>query len=63
MATEGTSAYNDHILGRLLPSCPGISGSCDIHARPYTHGANNPAVVLRTENTSPDEEITRATIE
>ncbi|MDD4010361.1 MAG: RagB/SusD family nutrient uptake outer membrane protein [Fermentimonas sp.] len=63
VATEGTSAYNDHILGEnyFLRALVYLN-LCDIYARPYTHGANNPAVVLRTENTSPDEEITRATI-
>lgn len=63
VATEGTSAYNDHILGEnyFLRALVYLN-LCDIYARPYSHGANNPAVVLRTENTTADEEISRATI-
>jgi len=60
---EGTSDYNDHILGEnyFLRALVYLN-LCDIYARPYSHGENNLAVVLRTENTTADEEITRATI-
>jgi hypothetical protein len=36
---------------------------CDLYARPYSHGADNPAVILRTEDIQPAlGEATRATI-
>lgn len=63
VAKEGVSDRNDHILGEnyFLRALVYLN-LCDIYARPYSHGANNPAVVLRTEKTSADEEISRATI-
>lgn len=63
VATEGTSDYNDHILGEnyFLRALTYLN-LCDIYARPYSHGADNPGVVLRTEETMADEDVTRATI-
>lgn len=63
VATEGSSAYNDHILGEnyFLRALTYLN-LCDIYARPYSHGANNPGVVLRTEETMADEDVTRASI-
>lgn len=63
VATEGTSDYNDHILGEnyFLRALTYLN-LCDIYARPYSHGADNPGVVLRTEETMAAEDVTRATI-
>lgn len=63
VATEGTSDFNDHILGEnyFLRALTYLN-LCDIYARPYSHGADNPGVVLRTEETMAAEDVTRATI-
>jgi len=62
VGTEGTSAYNDHLLGEnyFLRALIYLN-LCDLFARPYSQGANNPAVVLRLEETLTSD-ITRATI-
>lgn len=63
VATEGVSKFDDHILGEnyFLRALVYLN-LCDIYARPYSHGADNPAVVLRTEKTQSDENVIRATI-
>lgn len=63
VATEGQSQYNDHILGEnyFLRALLYLN-LCDIYARPYSHGENNLAVVLRTEETQSAEDISRSTI-
>lgn len=63
VATEGISKRNDHILGEnyFLRALVYLN-LCDIYARPYSHGENNLAVVLRTEEVMNDADIKRATI-
>lgn len=64
IAQEGFSLRDDHILGEnyFLRALIYLN-MCDIYARPYSHGADNPAVILRTEEIQPaDGEATRATI-
>lgn len=62
VGVEGTSQDGDHILGEnyFLRGLLYLN-LCDLFARPYSQGANNPAVVLRTE-TPMTGDITRATI-
>lgn len=62
VATEGRSQKDDHILGEnyFLRALVYLN-LCDLYARPYSQGANNPAVILRTE-TPLTGEISRATI-
>src|SRR5690606_1422487 len=63
VGTEGRSQKDDHILGEnyFLRALLYLN-LCDIYARPYSHGENNPAVVLRTEESQNEENVTRATI-
>ena len=62
VATEGRSQKDDHILGEnyFLRALVYLN-LCDIYARPYSQGADNPAVVLRTEEPLTGE-VKRATI-
>lgn len=62
VGVEGRSQYDDHILGEnyFLRALIYLN-LCDIYARPYSQGADNPAVVLRTEVPITGE-IKRATI-
>ncbi len=62
IAQEGLSLRNDHILGEnyFLRAIVYLN-MCDIYARPYSHGADNPAVILRTEEPY-EGEVVRATI-
>lgn len=62
VAVEGRSQKDDHILGEnyFLRALVYLN-LCDIYARPYSQGVDNPAVVLRTEEPLTGE-ITRATI-
>lgn len=62
VATEGRSQHDDHILGEnyFLRALVYLN-LCDIYARPYSQGANNLAVVLRTEEPITGE-IQRSTI-
>ena len=59
---EGNSQKDDHILGEnyFLRALVYLN-LCDIYARPYSQGADNLAVILRTEEPLTDE-IKRATI-
>lgn len=63
VATEGRSQKDDHILGEnyFLRALVYLN-LCDIYARPYSHGENNLAVVLRTEKAQDEDKVTRATI-
>lgn len=62
IGTEGLSEKNDHILGEnYFLRALVYMNLCDLFARPYSQGADNPAVVLRTEE-SITGEITRASI-
>ncbi len=62
VGAEGRSPKDDHILGEnyFLRALVYLN-LCDIYARPYSHGADNPAVVLRTEQPLTGD-IKRATI-
>lgn len=63
VGTEGNSAHDDHILGEnyFLRALVYLN-LCDIYARPYSHGKDNPAVILRTDHEQSSEGATRATI-
>ena len=62
IGVEGESSKIDHLLGEnyFLRALIYLN-LCDLFARPYSQGTNNPAVVLRTEEPLTGD-ITRATI-
>jgi len=62
VGTEGQSLRDDHILGEnyFLRAYVYLN-LCDLFARPYAHGADNPAVILRTEKPY-EGEVVRASI-
>jgi hypothetical protein len=62
MGEEGLSDRADHVLGEnyFLRAAVYLN-MCDLYARPYTHGADNLAVILRTEEPY-EGELKRATI-
>jgi hypothetical protein len=62
LGEEGLSLKDDHILGEnyFLRAMVYLN-MCDLYARPYTHGADNPAVILLTTPEFPEAPV-RATI-
>ena len=62
MGVEGFSLKDDHLLGEnyFLRALVYLN-MCDIYARPYSQGANNPAVILYTDEPY-EGEVVRATI-
>lgn len=62
VGVEGRSQKDDHILGEnyFLRALVYLN-LCDIYARPYSQGADNPAVILRTEKPLTGE-VKRATL-